>query len=192
MIPKSSVRLWSKETTASVRSVANDVTRMINDGEASDRTNQRLTTVARCQKAERIRGTMFNVLAVCVIQIKGICFMDNWNRRVSGHGGQLEKNRKRIYATQTICGICGRPVDFSLKYPHPLSPTIDHIIPISKGGHPSDINNLQLAHRCCNRQKADKLVERKTEDKAATLSPRVLPQTFEWTERPLRAIGKIN
>ena len=69
-----------------------------------------------------------------------------------GHRSQYEKNKKRIYATQTICGICGRPVDFSLKYPHPLSPTIDHILPVSKGGHPSDIDNLQLAHRCCNRR----------------------------------------
>ena len=83
-------------------------------------------------------------------------------------------------------------MDFSLKYPHPLSPTIDHIIPVSKGGHPSDIDNLQLAHRCCNRQKADKLVERKKEDKAATLSPRILPQTFDWSGgRPVRAIGIV-
>ena len=114
-------------------------------------------------------------------------YMDNWSRTIAGHGGQLEKNRKRIYATQTVCGICGRPVDFSLKYPHPLSPTIDHIIPLAKGGHPSDIDNLQLAHRCCNRQKSDKLVERKAEDKQATLSPRVLPQTFDWTKKPLTA-----
>ncbi|MBR1470680.1 MAG: HNH endonuclease [Lachnospiraceae bacterium] len=49
------------------------------------------------------------------------------------------------------------PVDFSVKYPHPLSPCIDHIIPIAKGGHPSDMQNLQLAHWICNRQKSDKL-----------------------------------
>lgn len=34
---------------------------------------------------------------------------------------------------------------------------IDHIIPIAKGGHPSDIDNLQLAHWTCNRQKSDKI-----------------------------------
>ena len=44
-----------------------------------------------------------------------------------------------------------------LKYPDPMSKTVDHIIPIAKGGHPSDLSNLQLAHRCCNRQKSDKL-----------------------------------
>lgn len=36
------------------------------------------------------------------------------------HRGQFEKNKKRIFATQECCGICGKPVDFSLRYPHPL------------------------------------------------------------------------
>jgi len=107
--------------------------------------------------------------------------MDTWNKVVSGHGGQLEKNRKRIYATQSVCAICGKPVDFNLKYPHPLSPTIDHIIPLAKGGHPSDIDNLQLAHRCCNRQKSDKLMTRKDIiDQQVVISNRVLPHTFDW------------
>ncbi|MBR3446778.1 MAG: hypothetical protein IKH27_03135 [Oscillospiraceae bacterium] len=34
---------------------------------------------------------------------------------------QFESNKKKIYATQKICGICGKPVDFRLKFPHPLS-----------------------------------------------------------------------
>lgn len=111
--------------------------------------------------------------------------MDNWTKVVSGHGGQLEKNRKRIYATQSVCGICGKPVDFSYKYPHPLSPTIDHIIPVSKGGHPSDIDNLQLAHRCCNRQKSDKLIDKKSlSDQRVVISNRVLPATFDWCAAP--------
>lgn len=96
------------------------------------------------------------------------------------HRLAFERNKKRIFATQTVCGICGKPVDFSLKYPHPLSPCIDHIIPVSKGGHPSDIDNLQLAHWCCNRQKSDKLKP----SKAAVpeeISNRVLPQCCNWT-----------
>lgn len=71
------------------------------------------------------------------------------------HNAAFLKAKKKIYATQRVCGICGRPVDFEKRYPDPLSPCIDHIIPISKGGHPSDIANLQLAHWACNRQKAD-------------------------------------
>lgn len=77
--------------------------------------------------------------------------------RTTGNRAAFENARRKILATQTVCGICGKPVDFSYKSPHPLSPTVDHIIPVSKGGHPSDIANLQLAHRCCNRQKSDKI-----------------------------------
>lgn len=97
------------------------------------------------------------------------------------HRGAFEKNKRRILATQTVCGICGKPVDMSLKYPHPLAPCIDHIIPIARGGHPSDIENLQLAHWTCNRQKSDKLFDRfvvSQEDE--TISNRVLPQSQDW------------
>ena len=79
--------------------------------------------------------------------------------RTGTHRAQFDKNRKKIYATQTVCGICGEPVDFSLKFPNPMSPTVDHIIPVAKGGHPSDIGNLQLAHFRCNRLKSDKLAK---------------------------------
>ena len=99
------------------------------------------------------------------------------------HRGVFERNKRKIYATQTVCGICGKSVDFSKKYPDPLSPCIDHIIPISKGGHPSDINNLQLAHWYCNRQKSDKLLNNnfKKDTKQANVGNRNLPQSVDWT-----------
>lgn len=97
------------------------------------------------------------------------------------HQAQFKSNKKRILQTQSVCGICGKPVDKSLKFPHPMSPSVDHIIPVSKGGHPSDIGNLQLAHWCCNRQKSDKLAEvQKFEPKTELILNRVLPQTFDW------------
>lgn len=68
----------------------------------------------------------------------------------------FKKNKKIILATQSVCGICGKVVDKSLKYPHPMSPTVDHIIPCARGGS-DDLDNLQLAHRACNRNKSDKL-----------------------------------
>lgn len=101
--------------------------------------------------------------------------------REGPHRRAFDKNKKRIYATQTICGICGKPVDLTLRYPHPLSACIDHIIPIAKGGHPSDYENLQLAHWTCNRQKSDKLVERKaTGEQQEIISNRILPHTVDW------------
>ncbi len=98
------------------------------------------------------------------------------------HRLAFERNKKKIYATQTVCGICGKPVEFGMKYPHPLSPCIDHIIPVAKGGHPSDLENLQLAHWTCNRQKSDKLLGHHSKaENEETISNRVLPQSCDWT-----------
>lgn len=96
------------------------------------------------------------------------------------HRLAFERNKKKVMATQTVCGICGKPVDKELRYPHPLSPCIDHIVPIAKGGHPSDIENLQLAHWTCNRQKSDKLLGRRKDAQEKTLSNRVLPLSCDW------------
>ena len=96
------------------------------------------------------------------------------------HRAAFDKNKKRIYATQSICGICGNPVDFSKKYPDPLSPCIDHIIPIAKGGHPSDIDNLQLAHWICNREKSDKLFKVDSVKKKEERINNTLPLTIDW------------
>ncbi|MBQ6952120.1 MAG: HNH endonuclease [Clostridia bacterium] len=97
------------------------------------------------------------------------------------HRLAFDRNKKKIYATQTCCGICGKPVDFDKRYPHPLSPCIDHIIPVAKGGHPSDIDNLQLAHWTCNRQKSDKLLKPTSKaQEEQTLSNRVLPLACDW------------
>jgi len=100
--------------------------------------------------------------------------------RLPGHRTAYEKNRAKILATQNVCAICGKPVDKSIPSPHPLSPTIDHIIPVSKGGHPSDLANLQLAHRCCNRDKSDRLAPAHAPVVEKTISNRVLPQARDW------------
>ena len=77
------------------------------------------------------------------------------------HNTQYLKNRAKLIKQGGVCGICGKPVDTSIKDQlDPLAPVIDHIIPLALGGHPSDIGNLQLAHRWCNRQKSDKLIDR--------------------------------
>ena len=101
----------------------------------------------------------------------------------------FRKNKKRILVSQSVCGICGQPVDKSLKYPDPMAPCIDHIIPIDRGGHPSDINNLQLAHWKCNRAKSNKLIfpivktkDGKEETQVQDNSNRNLPLTMDWSE----------
>ena len=96
------------------------------------------------------------------------------------HRAAFDRNKKKIYATQTVCGICGQPVDPALKYPHPLSRCIDHIIPIAKGGHPSDISNLQLAHWACNREKSDKLFHATEKKPEQNIGNRILPHLVDW------------
>ena len=92
------------------------------------------------------------------------------------HRPQYERNKKIILATQEFCAICGKRVDFSIKYPDPMCPTVDHIVPVSKGGHPSDLGNMQLAHFACNRKKGDRL----TKKKEPTKNNRALMLSADW------------
>lgn len=48
-----------------------------------------------------------------------------------------------------VCQICGRKINRKLKYPNPRSGSIDHIVPLSKGGNDSPIN-VQATHLRCN------------------------------------------
>lgn len=96
------------------------------------------------------------------------------------HRSAFDKNKKRLLKTQSHCGICGKPVDKSIKFPDPLSPVIDHIIPVAKGGHPSSLDNLQLAHLYCNRQKSDKLFNNKNQEEKDVIGNRNLPQMMNW------------
>lgn len=53
------------------------------------------------------------------------------------------------------CGICGKRVNLSLSRkspPHPMSASVDHIVPLSEGGTHS-WENVQLAHWICNVRK---------------------------------------
>lgn len=100
--------------------------------------------------------------------------------RIGAHRANYERNRKRVMRTQSSCGICHRPVDLSLKVPNPMAGVVDHIVPINKGGHPSDISNLQLAHHTCNRQKSDKLFKHEVTEESKVLGNRVLPQSKNW------------
>lgn len=53
-----------------------------------------------------------------------------------------EQLRARLTAIYHTCPICGQPLDTSLRTPHPMSVSIDEIIPISKGGNPYQLSNL--------------------------------------------------
>lgn len=101
------------------------------------------------------------------------------------HRRMFERNKKYILATQDVCGICGKPVDKTLKYPDPWCATIDHIIPCNAGGHPSALDNLQLAHFRCNRKKSDSLSVASVKNRTSgteVIPNNVLPQVVDWTK----------
>jgi 5-methylcytosine-specific restriction endonuclease McrA len=53
------------------------------------------------------------------------------------------------------CGLCGDPLDLTVKHPDPAFASIDHIVPLAHGGG-NDLANLQLAHLRCNLSKRDR------------------------------------
>lgn len=56
-----------------------------------------------------------------------------------------------------VCQLCGSDVDQALRWPHSFSASLDHIIPVSKGGDHIRAN-VQLAHLRCNISKSDKVL----------------------------------
>lgn len=51
-----------------------------------------------------------------------------------------------------VCGICGEPISVVLMYPDPRSASVDHVVPLARGGGHSP-ENLQPAHLDCNIRK---------------------------------------
>jgi 5-methylcytosine-specific restriction endonuclease McrA len=53
------------------------------------------------------------------------------------------------------CHLCGQPVDMAERHPLPMAPTLDHVLPASKGGK-FEWDNLKLAHNLCNNRRGDR------------------------------------
>jgi hypothetical protein len=78
-------------------------------------------------------------------------------RRIRLENATIEKiNPLKIYKRDNwVCQICGEKVNPKLRYPNPMSASLDHIIPLSKGGT-HETKNVQLAHLICNLRKGIK------------------------------------
>lgn len=79
-------------------------------------------------------------------------------RRAQKLNGQYEEiDRDLVFKRDGYeCKLCSKPLDMGAKFPHPLSPTLDHIVPLNKGGHHLYVN-LQAAHFRCNTAKGDRV-----------------------------------
>lgn len=48
-----------------------------------------------------------------------------------------------------VCGICSLPVEQDVKWPDPMSPSLDHVVPLSRGGDHTKANT-RCSHLICN------------------------------------------
>lgn len=77
---------------------------------------------------------------------------------------QKHKNPNRISHEQVVreygsdCHICNEPIDLTLPRTSKLGLTVDHLIPLSRGGTDT-MPNLRPAHWGCNIKKSNKLME---------------------------------
>jgi hypothetical protein len=80
---------------------------------------------------------------------------------------QFDRARERVLKHNRICQFkgndkwpaCGQVIDLDLKWPHPMSPTVDHTITVASldWNDPLcwDVSNLQPMHLVCNQRKGD-------------------------------------
>ena len=101
-------------------------------------------------------------------------------RRSNGH--RRDMLRRRVLAAYDNCAICGRPVDKTLRSPHPMSAEVDELIPVSRGGDPLSFNNCRLTHRRCNRIKSDKTDAYARSHLGGAAQPRATSIPFESSD----------
>lgn len=101
----------------------------------------------------------------CVICRSGFVGLGGSHRTCSRECGQeLDRRaqpwrhagrRRVIFERDSYrCQLCGKKTRSDVPSLHPLEPTVDHIIPRSRGGS-DEPANLQCAHRICNSLKSD-------------------------------------
>lgn len=75
------------------------------------------------------------------------------------------------------CQLCGEPTEGV--YPHPRSPSLDHIIPLSRGGEHT-YANTQCACWICNVLKGDRIPHEQAMSGEGSAVPHKVLQTAEW------------
>lgn len=87
-------------------------------------------------------------------------------------GRPARRRRARTLAASNVCFLCGKPIDMTLPGTHRYGPTVGHVIPVKRGGHPTDPRNQGSAHLICNLRQGSKLVSE---------LPRTEQPSRDWT-----------
>lgn len=99
------------------------------------------------------------------------CAVTAWKRLNAERARELDRRhsgrrRARILATTVSdftetdvrmmygddCYLCGERINFKLKWPHIKSPSLDHVVPLSRGGTHT-LDNVAMTHWGCNNRK---------------------------------------
>src|SRR5690625_393745 len=100
----------------------------------------------------------------------------NRERYLAQERERMRRRRALILETQTDtftdedvrmahgddCYLCGKRINFRLSWPNPKSPSLDHVIPLSRGGTHT-LENCAMTHWECNHKKNANLVDRRPE-----------------------------
>ena len=140
----------------------------------SDKCKQRISDYLKTEKGQEVRKKKAKKYQ-CSVKGKEAsqkyCNSEK-GKEANRKGAHIRRARKRSVEIENfdsfeiferdewVCKLCGKQVDKNLKYPDPLCPSLDHIIPLSKNG-PHTRDNVQLAHLFCNLSKHDKIVDYK-------------------------------
>lgn len=97
----------------------------------------------------------------------GRSFYDGWSearkandqarraRKVGATTGEKFTSLQIFDRDEWTCYLCSKSVDAALAHPDPLSASLDHVVPLVRGGEHSAAN-CRLAHLTCNIHKGDK------------------------------------
>lgn len=101
---------------------------------------------------------------------RGYCSNDCMTRHARRNGKHIRRERfkvafrERVYKAQVYrrdvfrCQICKGKVNMKANVPHPLAPTMDHIIALANGGK-HEPSNVRLTHFMCNSRKGDRVTD---------------------------------
>jgi 5-methylcytosine-specific restriction endonuclease McrA len=67
------------------------------------------------------------------------------------------RQRLRDSPAGRVCWICGHGIDLSLPARHPRSWSLDHVVPLDRGGDALDPANARPAHYGCNSGRGNRM-----------------------------------
>lgn len=155
--PKSAVRWWRCPTGAHYFTLNSGRTCDCKPAERRS-VQPRETTCAECGTPYR-RGPLDGKSTRC------LPCREQWNRdQVRLHRDKRRARKRDAYVADVRradiyvrdkyrCMLCGKKLRMDAAVPHPLAPTIDHIIPLAVGGT-HEPANAQAAHFICNARKS--------------------------------------